>query len=149
LAYSVFDPVLKDFAFNIIRATNWSGMVGLDIKQDHKSKNYYLLDFNPRFGATSMLALRSGVDFGYLLYKLVVEGKKEYALEYTKKTYRSLFREDVLYAAKRPLAIPKWIIDFFNPQIHYGHNWTDPKPYIRMAMNTIGELKNYLLSGSR
>ena len=140
-AFSIFDPELKDFGYRIIRATNWTGMVGLDIKEDHKSKNHYLLDFNPRFGATTMLASKSGVDFPYLLYRLAVEGKKEYVLEYKKKSYRSLFREDLFYAAKKPMSIPKLLIEFLQPRVYYGYDKNDPGPYWRMAKNTFGELK--------
>lgn len=140
-AFSVFDPGLKDIAFNIIQATKWTGIVGLDFKQDQESKKYHLLDFNPRFGGTTILAVKSGVDFPYLLYKLAVEGKKEYVLEYTKKTYRSLFREDLFYAANKPLSIPKLLIEFLDPRVFYGCDRDDPGPYFRLAKNALGELK--------
>jgi len=148
-AFSIFDPELKDFGFKIIQTTNWSGMVGLDTKQDHKSKKYYLLDFNPRFAGTIALAVRSGVDFPYLLYKLVVEGKKEYVLDYKKKCYRSLFREDLFYAANKPLSIPKLLIEFLEPRVFYGFDRTDPGPYFRLAKNTMGELIKSVFSGNR
>jgi predicted ATP-grasp superfamily ATP-dependent carboligase len=140
-AFSICDAKLKDFALDIIQTTKWTGMVGLDIKQDHKSKNYYLLDFNPRFGASSILAVKSGVDFPYLLYRLAVEGKKEYVFEYSKKTYRSLFREDLFYAVNKPLSIPKLLIEFLDLRVFYGCDRTDPGPYFRLAKNTLGELK--------
>jgi predicted ATP-grasp superfamily ATP-dependent carboligase len=145
-AFSIFDPELKDFAFNIIQATKWTGMVSLDIKQERGSEKYYLLDFNPRFGATSFLALKSGVDFPYLLYKLAIEGKKEYVYSYTKKIYRSLFREDLFYAANRPLSIPKLLLEFLDPRVFYGFDRDDPAPYFRLAKNTLGDLKKSLLS---
>ena len=88
-----------------------------------------------------MLAVKSGVDFPYLLYRLVVEGKKEYVLEYKKKSYRSLFREDLFYAAKKPMSIPKLLIEFLQPRVYYGYDKNDPGPYWRMAKNTFGELK--------
>jgi len=143
-AFSIKDPELKDFAFNIIQATQWTGMVGLDFKQEHESKEYYLLDFNPRFGGTTMLAVKSGVDFPYLLYELAVEGKKTYVSEYDKKTYRSLFREDLFYAANKPLAIPKLLVEFLDPRVFYGFDRDDPGPFFRSAKNTLGELKDSL-----
>ncbi len=141
-AFSVFDTELKDFAFDVIEKTNWTGIFGLDIKQDRLSKKFYLLDFNPRFGATTFLAVKSGVDFPYLLYQLAVEGKEEHVHAYTKKIYRSLFREDMLYAVKKPLCIPKWLIEFLDPRVYYGFERNDPRPFFRMAKNTISELKD-------
>lgn len=141
-AYSVFDAKLKDYAFNIIEKTHWTGVVGFDIKQDRLSKKYYLLDFNPRFGATTSLADRCGVDLPYLLYQLAVEGKEQHVHQYTKGTYRSLFKEDLFYAAKKPLSIPKWLVEFLDPRVYYGYEKDDPRPFYRMAKNTLGELKS-------
>ena len=140
-AHSVFDTDLKDFSFDILKKTEWTGMVGLDIKQDLSTKQYRLLDFNPRFGATTSLAVKSGVDFPYCLYRLAVEGKKEYMHDYAKVTYRSLFREDMFYAVKKPLSLPKLLIEFFDPRVYYGFDRDDPRPFFRMAKNTFNDLK--------
>jgi len=147
-AFSLFDPALKDFAFSIVQATQWTGIVGIDIKQQRESEKYYLLDFNPRFGATSFLALKSGVDLPYLLYELAVEGKKKYVSEYDKKTYRSLFREDLFYAVNRPFSIPKLLLEFLDPRVFYGFDRDDPGPFFRLAKNTLGELKASFFSHS-
>jgi predicted ATP-grasp superfamily ATP-dependent carboligase len=144
-AITVFDSDLKKYAFDIIEKTNWTGMVGLDIKQNRLSKKYFLLDFNPRFGATTFLAVKSGVDFPYLLYQLAVEGKEGHVHEYKKSIYRSLFKEDLFFVAKNPLAIPKWLIEFFDPRVNYGYEKNDPGPFFHMAINAIDDLKNALL----
>jgi predicted ATP-grasp superfamily ATP-dependent carboligase len=148
-AVSITDQGLKEFAFNIVKTLGWTGMVGLDIKHGPKSKKYYLLDFNPRFGGTTVLAVKSGVDFPWLLYRVAVEGIKEYVYEYEKKTYRSLFREDVFHAVKNPLSIPKLLCEFCIPGIYYGYEKSDPGPFWRMAKNTLAELKNSAFSTMR
>lgn len=144
-AYSVYDTKLRDFAFDIIEKSNWTGMAGFDIKQDRHSGKYYLLDFNPRFGATAALAIKCGVDFPYLLYQLAVEGKEVQVHDYAIQTYRSLFKVDLFYAAKNPAFIPKWFVEFLDPRVYYGYDRDDPRPFYRMAANAIVELKNAIL----
>jgi predicted ATP-grasp superfamily ATP-dependent carboligase len=144
-AVSVYEAGLKDFASDIVEKAHWTGMAGFDIKQDRHTGKYHLLDFNPRFGATTALAIRCGVDFPYLLYQLAVEGKETPVHHYEKRIYRSVFKEDLFYLAKKPSFFPKWILEFLDLRVFYGYDRDDPAPYYRLAANALLELKNIIL----
>lgn len=144
-AFSIYDAALKTMAFDIVAKTRWTGIMGLNIKRDRRSGIYHLLDFNPRFGATTFLAVKCGVDLPYLLYQLAVTGKERYVHDYSLKTYRSLFREDLFYAVKRPLSLPRWLAEFLDPRVYYGYDKDDPRPFYRMATNALRELKRAVL----
>lgn len=143
---TIFDAKLKEFAFNLIERTKWTGVVSLDIKQDRLTRDLFLLDFNPRFGATTFLAIKSGIDFPYLLYQLAVEENEQYIETYTKEIYRSLFREDLFYAAKRPWMVPKLLLEFLDHRVYYGYDKEDPEPFYRMAKNAVADMRKAIFT---
>lgn len=143
-AFSIYDQSLKEISFKFLKSLKWKGIIDLDFRQDFRTGQYYLLDFNPRFGATIALAIKSGVDFPYFLYKLAVEGKNETISTYSKNTYRSLFREDVFFGLRRPLAIPKLLLEFFQPDVFYGFDRTDSIPFFYLGVNTIKDIQGFI-----
>jgi D-aspartate ligase len=58
-------------AERILDALRYTGIVEIEFKFDHRDHKYKLLDFNPRIWSWHSLANRAGVDFPYLLWRLV------------------------------------------------------------------------------
>jgi predicted ATP-grasp superfamily ATP-dependent carboligase len=142
-AVSIYDQELRELSFKFLKSISWEGIMGLDFRQENKTGKYYLLDFNPRFGATIALAIKSGVDFPWLLYRLAVEGKREYVLKYSKAKYRSLLTEDIRYALSRPSQIPRLLLEFLEPGVFYGFDKNDLKPFIcKLLMSGKSLIKN-------
>ena len=71
---SVDAPHLVEQAVTLMRGTDWHGVVHLDFIFDPKSSRSALIEVNPRFWGALDLAVRSGVDFPWLLYRLAVDG---------------------------------------------------------------------------
>jgi D-aspartate ligase len=55
----------------LLAALRYSGVVEIEFKFDHRDNTYKLLDINPRLWSWHTLAERAGVDFPYLLWRLV------------------------------------------------------------------------------
>ena len=53
---------------------NWYGVAHADFIIDERDKKPKLLEINPRFWTSLNLAILSGIDFPYLLYKLAIDG---------------------------------------------------------------------------
>ena len=51
----------------------YNGVAHLDFRRDKRDGQAKLLDFNPRLAGTNDTSLHSGVDFGYLLYRLSLD----------------------------------------------------------------------------
>jgi predicted ATP-grasp superfamily ATP-dependent carboligase len=132
-AMSFYDEKLVELAAKVLKELRWSGMVNIDVMKDAHSGEYKILEINPRIPGTLSLAIASGVDFPALIYDYIVEGRKEGPKSYkTGKVFRSLFKEEALYACERPSIIPRMILELFNPFITYGIDWRDPAPIIGM-----------------
>jgi predicted ATP-grasp superfamily ATP-dependent carboligase len=76
------DPQLLDYAERLLEAMKWHGVAMLEFKRDARDGVTKLLEINGRFWGSLQLAVDSGVDFPYLLYRLAVDGDIDPVLTY-------------------------------------------------------------------
>jgi predicted ATP-grasp superfamily ATP-dependent carboligase len=65
-------PEVEELALRILRALRFDGIVELEFKRDPRDGRLKLLDINPRVWGWHTLALGAGVDFPYLLWRMVL-----------------------------------------------------------------------------
>jgi predicted ATP-grasp superfamily ATP-dependent carboligase len=82
LRLSVQNRLLEEYAESLLRHAGFHGVAMVEFKYDEARKQAWLLEVNPRFWGSLGLAVRSGVDFPYLLYKMALEGDVEPVLDY-------------------------------------------------------------------
>mgnify|MGYP001085547887 CR=1 FL=1 len=63
------DPTMKEIADKLLSKVNWEGVAMVEFKVDNNGTPY-LMEINTRFWGSLQLAIDSGVDFPYLLYKI-------------------------------------------------------------------------------
>lgn len=61
---------IRDSALKLLGALSWNGVAMVEFKLDVRSNQPFLMEINPRFWGSLQLAVDSGVDFPYLLYRL-------------------------------------------------------------------------------
>jgi len=76
------DPQLLAHAERLLEALKWHGVAMLEFKHDARDGVTKLLEINGRFWGSLQLAVDSGVDFPYLLYRLAVDGDIEPVFTY-------------------------------------------------------------------
>ncbi len=70
---SVKEPAVLKNGLKILKELNWYGLAMVEFKVD-ESGEPKIMEINPRFWGSMPLAIASGVDFPYLLYKLAIDG---------------------------------------------------------------------------
>lgn len=113
LRESVKYPEIEKYAIKLLKALNWHGVAMVEFRIDSRDGRPKLMEINPRFWGSLPLALHSGVDFPYLLYKMVSEGDVEPVFDYKigVKTRWFLFG-DVLWFLSSPSklrALPEFL----------------------------------------
>lgn len=83
LRETIKEPRLVETAFRLLKKMNWTGVAMVEFKIDPRDNEPKLMEVNPRFWGSLQLSILSGVDFPYLLYKLVTEGDIKPVLGYT------------------------------------------------------------------
>jgi len=108
---STKNEIFEDYAIRLLTDMKFHGVAMVEFKYDEKSKEGWFLEVNPRFWGSIGLAINSGVDFPYLLYKMAVDGDvlpvKSYKLNLT---YRWLLGDifavlSKIKASKNPFVI--------------------------------------------
>ena len=64
-------PDVEDAATRLLSALRFSGLVEVEFKRDHRDGVVKLLDINPRIWGWHTLGRRAGVDFPYLLWRVL------------------------------------------------------------------------------
>lgn len=76
------DVQVKHYTIHILEKLGWHGVAMIEFKLDQKDHQPKLMEINPRFWGSLQLAIHSGVNFPYLLYRMTMEGDVEPVWEY-------------------------------------------------------------------
>lgn len=71
MAISWRDPELLELGRRFFTATGWHGVAMVEFKRDRRDGELYLMEVNPKFWGSLDLSICAGVDFPWLLYKLL------------------------------------------------------------------------------
>ncbi len=103
LRQSVVNDEIKDIALSLLTELKWTGPAMVEFKIDPRDGRPRLLEINPRLWGSLELAIRSGVDFPYLLYKLHTEGDIKPVVDYrVGYKCRWLIPGDILHVLTNP-----------------------------------------------
>lgn len=77
LRESINNKKIEDIALSLLKSLKWKGIAMVEFRVDARDGTPKLMEINPRFWGSLQLAILSGADFPYLLYKLAVNGDVE------------------------------------------------------------------------
>jgi len=145
---------MYDYATKLLRNLSWSGVAMVEFKIDAKDHVPKLMEINGRFWGSLQLAVDSGVNFPYLLYKAALGDEVPGTLDYKVGVKTRWFLGDldhlmaIWFKEPKKLSLPKnypgrWrslfsFLKFYEKNLKYEMlTWDDPKP-------GLWELKLYL-----
>jgi predicted ATP-grasp superfamily ATP-dependent carboligase len=76
------DPRMRDYALRLLQALNWHGVAMVEFKQDRRDGIPKLMEINGRFWGSLPLAIAAGMDFPYLLCRMMLEGDIDEVMTY-------------------------------------------------------------------
>lgn len=140
---SVKHPRMESLAIELLKHFDWHGVAMVEFKLNKRTKKPVLMEINPRFWGSINQAVKSGVDFPYLLYKMALEGDISQVLNYkvgvkTKNfliDYIALF--NYIIRAKRIGLLKEFFCLPFNDDIF---SLDDPVPALSFIRTGLGEI---------
>lgn len=139
------DRIAKRYGAEVLKAVDWKGPAEVEFILNDAGEPL-LLEVNPRFWTPVGLAIRSGVDFPSLLYRLSVGADVEPITEYeVGVTYRSVLPNEILWLLSTPNKIAGLtdFLEFDTGTTCYGTlSRRDPLP----AVGTVVQAVNILSS---
>jgi predicted ATP-grasp superfamily ATP-dependent carboligase len=91
------DHRMKEFALRLLKALDWHGVAEVEFKLDPRDSVPKFMEINGRFWGSLELAIASGVDFPYLLYRLAMDGDVKAPLEYRIGVKRRWLEGELIY----------------------------------------------------
>jgi len=100
---SVRHDEIRDMAESLLKALNWFGIAMVEFKVDPRDNTPKLMEINPRFWGSLALAVHSGVNFPFLLYRMA-RGERFKPVESYRLgvTCRWLLPGDMLHFIRNP-----------------------------------------------
>lgn len=117
-AESVYVSKLMDYGLRMLKALKWHGVAMVEFKKDSRDEMFKLMEINPKFWGSLDLAIASGVNFPYLLYKMATDGDVNPVFSY-KVGVRFMwpFPNDLLHVLDKPQDLKYFLLDLFNSHV--------------------------------
>ena len=144
---TVDKPHLVNMGKTLLQSIGYSGIAEIEFVIDRRNNEPKLMEINPRFWGSLPGGISSGVDFPYLLYKMVKEGDIEKNLDYKKgiKT-RIVFPHEYQrlrgiimgqYPAKFKIASVLEFLKFYQDDAYFIFDVYDLKPFLSVFFDTV------------
>ena len=79
---STRNQLIEDYAEKLLTSLNWHGVAMVEFIVNEVTGQAWIIEVNPRFWGSLALAIQSGVDFPYLLYRMAIDGDVAPILKY-------------------------------------------------------------------
>jgi predicted ATP-grasp superfamily ATP-dependent carboligase len=87
----------------------------VEFKQDEADGEFKMMEINPKFWGSLDLAIASGVDFPFLLYKMAIDGDVNSVFSYVKGVrFMWPFPDDILHVFNTRSDVTNFVSDLFN-----------------------------------
>lgn len=70
---STYNQKIVQYGLKLLKEMKWYGVAMVEFRLDKRDNRFKLMEVNPRFWGSLPLAMASGVDFPYLLYRMSIE----------------------------------------------------------------------------
>lgn len=138
LRESIWAPDLVEQAYRLLKAIQWYGVAMVEFKVDPRDQRPKLMEINPRFWGSLELAIHSGVDFPFLLYRLALEGDIEPVHEYKIGVQSRWLLGDLLHFLSNPrrFQLQPSFFQFRKANLYYDAlSWDDLGPFGGMFLS--------------
>jgi len=141
LRESVRRDDIRDMAVALLKALDWFGVAMVEFKLDPRDGIPKLMEVNPRFWGSLALAIESGVDFPYLLYRMSL-GEKFQAVEQYEigRRCRWVVPGDLLHFMYNPerLSLLPEFLNFWDGKTSYDvFSLRDPLPLLATILTPL------------
>ena len=138
------DEPIAQAGRKLLNALNYRGLVGIEFKREPDSKDFGLIEINPRTVSTNQLATTAGIDFPWIAYQLALH--KADPDKYKKPTPSKGYRSGVAHVneerdfltflerrKKNELGFFEWFASVIRAESFALWDIKDPLPFLSMV----------------
>lgn len=125
------DHKMKEYAIRLLEALDWHGVAEVEFKLDPRDSTLKFMEINGRFWGSLELAIRAGVDFPFLLYRLAVDGNVKPVFNYETGVKSRWFEGDLIYLSNVLKGVGR------SSGVEYPTKWHALKNFLKFHDSTI------------
>ncbi len=152
LCIGINDKNLYDVGMKLLKRLNWKGLAMVEFIRDSKAR-CWLMEINPRFWGSFPLAVKSGVNFPYLLYNISRGNRIRPKLHYRNGAkLRFLFsdlkwlRANISISENKISVLKQYVNEFFTRGTKEGNfAFDDPLP----TLPYLAEFLYFIIKGKK
>lgn len=138
---SEYIPEVMELGRKLLRAAQFSGYACTEFKQDPRDGVFKLMEVNVRHNLSSQLAITCGIDFPYLQYQHLVEGRAPVPQNFEAGVYwiemvRDIGRSFRCFRTER-YSLAQYARPYFAKHVFAINSWSDPKPFLTQGIRAI------------
>jgi D-aspartate ligase len=141
---SFHDPDLEAAAMELLSASGYQGLGGLEFKKDPRDGTYKLIEFNTRFGMWDGLGARCGVDLAHIAYRDTLRQPVEPQLDYRDGVlwvdWQRDLRAAIEYRRKGELSLGQWLRSLRGEKMWAVYDKEDWAPGAAFTVALLGKM---------
>jgi D-aspartate ligase len=134
-------PEVIELGRSILRAMGFYGYSCTEFKRDSRDGNYKLMEINGRHNRSTLLAVRSGINFPSLQYMHLTRGELPSQSSYQQGIYWISLDRDIYYSLKyhrkERCSLLQYFRPYLRPHVFDVLTWKDPRPFLLRCYNLL------------
>lgn len=129
-------PEIIDHSRTLLKALGFYGYSCTEYKKDSRDGIYKLMEINGRYNRSSLLSMKCGINFPWLMYQHLVHGEKPrqprqilsnvYWIDLTQDLFKS-----IRFYSKERFSLIQYLRPYLRPHVFAILNCRDGKPFIK------------------
>jgi D-aspartate ligase len=134
-------PEVLESGRKILKAMGFYGFSCIEFKKDIRDGVYKVMDINPRYNMSGLLALRCGINFPWINYKHSIYGEIPTPYDYRTGVYWIDDYRDPFYSVKsffkEHYSLSQYLKPYRSPHVFAFSDKKDPKPFFLRGISLI------------
>jgi len=128
----------------ILRAMGFYGYSCTEFKRDSRDGVYKLMEVNGRHNLSTLLSIRCGINFPWLMYKHLVQGELPSACDFKTGIYWIDLTKDLIFSImdykKERYSFRQYVTPYLGPHIFAILDLKDIKPFLKRCFDILSGL---------
>jgi len=127
-------PEIVEPARRLLEALGYEGYSCVEFKRDARDGIYKLMEVNGRFNLSSLLMLRAGINFPWLVYRQLMNGELPEPIDQAEGIHWIDGTKDIAYGipelVRRPAGLLDFVRPYARPHVFAVLDRRDPRPVV-------------------
>jgi predicted ATP-grasp superfamily ATP-dependent carboligase len=132
-------PEIIEPGRKILSVLDYSGYACVEFKKDSRNGTYKLMEVNGRLNRSSLLSVKCGINFSWIMYRHLIYGDLIKNDAYEEGIYWINLTEDVIrsfqYYRREKYNLQQYIKPYLSKHIYAIFDWKDLKPFFKRWTN--------------